>query len=274
MAGVPQGFDEGLPVFSVLLCLSTDANCRVNVLGVCSVSSTLGQHHRRQSAPLKTSAHQGIVLELFHIHSRHRKICSRSGYNHRRIRQTHNYSTLTWVLAQLIRRILLQQPLLQPPEHNPHLDVPRFNLDGYLSVPVRSVGSVSRRERANESALRDTIHRSTGLCLCVRPTLGSTASLPQLLGSILVRVWALLAPRTPDGESTSTELAPHWAPGKVFSLQRVYTPTTAFWTQYTTQARSGSSVGSGTHNIQEVYPLGCMHAWHPIYRLYGSPNLW
>ncbi len=139
-AGVPQEFDEGLPVFSVLLCLSTDANCRVNVLGVCSVSLTLGQHHRQQSVPLKASAHQGIVLELFHIHSRHRKICSRSGYNHRRIRQTHNYSTLTWVLAQLIRRILLQQPLLQPPDHNPHLNVPRFNLDGYLSVPVRSVG--------------------------------------------------------------------------------------------------------------------------------------
>ena len=54
--------------------------------------------------------------------------------------------------------------------------------------------------------------------------------------------------------------------GKVSSLQRVNTPTTAFWTQYTTQARLVSSVGSGTCNIQEVYPLGCMqgHCTHGI----------
>ena len=49
---------------------------------------------------------------------------------------------------------------------------------------------------------------TTGLYRIFVPITGFYRVSPQFLDSMLVRVWALLAPRTPDGESTSTKQRP------------------------------------------------------------------
>ncbi len=143
---------------------------------MCSVCHTIGQICRWYSFFLYSQAlttHQGMVIEQFCIHSLHRRcqgiFCSRSG-TQSPPHQIHTQLQHTYLGAGLVDSTAFPSATtVAATRSQPSPNVPRFNLDGYLSVPVGSLGPVSRRERANESALRDTIHRSTGLYLCVRP---------------------------------------------------------------------------------------------------------